>query len=136
VQATTTDVINQVFDATSPQPEWQGQLNETHAFSGRAVNQFIAAFQWSGILFGPSNPDATLAVFPTELKFSGGSFNTLSQNQGHPVGRHITQYQIVDDFSIRYGKPHAETWRRFSAGRPERVLLWQRHSGRGHDVSR
>lgn len=104
VQATTTDVINQVFDATSPQPEWQGQVNETHAFSGRAVNQFIAAFQWSGILFGPASPSATLAVFPTELKFSGGSFNTLGQSQADPVGRHITQYQIVDDFSIRYGK--------------------------------
>lgn len=104
VQATSTNVINQAFDLSSPQPEWQGQLNETHTFSSRAVNQFIAAFQWSGILFGPANPSATLAVFPTQLNFSDGSFNTLGQNQAHPVGRHITQYQIVDDFSFRWGK--------------------------------
>lgn len=104
VQATSTDVINKAFDLTSPQPEWQGQLNETHTFNSRAVNQFIAAFQWSGILFGPANPAATLQVFPTELKFTGGSFNNLGQNQADPVGRHITQYQFVDDFSIRFGR--------------------------------
>jgi hypothetical protein len=104
VQATTTDVINKAFNATSPQPEWQGQLNETHTFNSRAVNQFIAAFQWSGILFGPADPAATLNVFPTELTFTGKSFNNLGQSQADPVGRHITQYQFVDDFSIRYGK--------------------------------
>jgi hypothetical protein len=103
IQATTTDVINQAFDQSSPQPEWQGQLNETHTFSSRAVNQAVVAFQWSGILFGPADPTATLNVFPSQLKFSGGSFNALGQNQAHPVGRHITQYQIVDDFTIRYG---------------------------------
>jgi len=67
------------------------------------VNQAVVAFQWSGILFGPADPTATLKVFPSQLKFSGGSFNSLGQNQAHPVGRHITQYQIVDDFTIRYG---------------------------------
>jgi hypothetical protein len=104
VQATTTDVINPAFNATSPQPEWQGQLNETHTFNSHAVNQFIAAFQWSGILFGPANYATTLNTFPTELKFTGTSFNNLGQSQADPVGRHITQYQFVDDFSLRYGK--------------------------------
>ncbi len=104
VQATFTNTINPVFNQTSPQPEWQGQLNETHTFSNRAVNQFLAAFQWSGILFGPANYPATLQAFPTELKFSGGSFTSLGQNQEHPVGRHITQYQLVDNFSITFGK--------------------------------
>jgi hypothetical protein len=104
IQATTTDLINPAFDQSSPQPEWQGQLNETHTFGSRAVNQAIAAFQWSGILFGPADPATTLNVFPAQLKFAGNSFTTLGQNQAHPVGRHITQYQIVDDFSIRFGK--------------------------------
>ncbi len=104
IQATTTDLINPAFNQSSPQPEWQGQLNETHTFGSRAVNQAIVAFQWSGILFGPEDPPTTLNVFPAQLKFSGNSFTTLGQNQAHPVGRHITQYQIVDDFSIRYGK--------------------------------
>jgi len=104
VQATNTDVIDQVFNATSPQPEWQGQLNETHVFQSRAVNQFIGAFQWSGILFGPANYPAALAAFPAKLTFSDGSFHYLGQNQADPVGRHITQYQFVDDFSLTLGK--------------------------------
>jgi hypothetical protein len=104
VQATSTNTINSAFNQTSPQPEWQGQLNETHSFSSRAVNQFLGAFQWSGILFGPGNYPATLQTFPTELKFSGNSFTTLGQNQADPIGRHITQYQFVDDFSVTLGK--------------------------------
>ncbi|MGC2403746.1 MAG: carboxypeptidase regulatory-like domain-containing protein [Acidobacteriaceae bacterium] len=104
IQATNTDVINQVFNQASPQPEWQGQLNETHIFQNRAVNQFIGAFQWSGILFGPSNYPAALDAFPAKLTFSDGSLHYLGQNQAEPVGRHITQYQFVDDFSITWGK--------------------------------
>jgi hypothetical protein len=104
VQATNTDVINPVFNATSPQPEWQGQLNETHTFQSRAVNQFIGAFQWSGILFGPANYPAALDAFPAKLTFSDGSLHYLGQNQADPVGRHITQYQFVDDFSMTFGK--------------------------------
>ena len=104
VQATSTNVINPAFNLTSPQPEWQGQFNETHTFSQRAVNQFVAAFQWSGILFGPANYASTLGTFPALLNFSGGNFASLGQNQENPTGRHITQYQFVDDFSITYGK--------------------------------
>ena len=104
VQATSTNTINSAFNQSSPQPEWQGQLNETHTFGSRAVNQFLGAFQWSGILFGPANYASALAAFPTELEFSGTSFTTLGQNQSNPVGRHITQYQFMDDFSITQGK--------------------------------
>jgi hypothetical protein len=104
IQATNTNVINSAFNLSSPQPEWQGQLNETHTFSTRSVNQFIAAFQWSGILFGPADPAAALAVFPSQLNFTGNSFTELGQNQAHPVGRHITQYQIVDNYSYTFGK--------------------------------
>jgi hypothetical protein len=104
VQATNTNVINSAFNLSSPQPEWQGQLNETHTFSARSVNQFIAAFQWSGILFGPADPSAALAVFPSQLNFTGNSFTELGENQAHPVGRHITQYQLVDNYSYTLGK--------------------------------
>jgi outer membrane receptor protein involved in Fe transport len=104
VQATNTNVINSAFNLSSPQPEWQGQLNETHTFSARSVNQFIAAFQWSGILFGPADPAAALAVFPSQLNFTGNSFTELGENQAHPVGRHITQYQLVDNYSYTFGK--------------------------------
>src|ERR1700691_4534707 len=36
VQATNTNVINSAFNLSSPQPEWQGQVNETHTFSARS----------------------------------------------------------------------------------------------------
>src|SRR6202167_2663468 len=36
VQATSTNTINPAFNLTSPQPEWQGQLNETHTFNSHA----------------------------------------------------------------------------------------------------
>ena len=104
LQASTTNVINPIFNSVSPQPEWQGQWNETHTFNSRAVNQFIAAFQWSSITGGPPDIPATLAVFPTQLAFSGGSLTTLGQSQAYKTGRPITQYQIIDDFSITYRK--------------------------------
>jgi hypothetical protein len=104
VEVTSTNTINSVFNQISPQPEWQGQLNETHTFGRQAVNQFLGGFQWSGILLGPRNYTAALSAFPTGLKFSGNAFATLGQNQAAPTGRHITQYQFVDDFSITLGK--------------------------------
>jgi len=103
VEVTSTNAIKPVFNEISPQPEWQGQLNETHTLS-RAVNQFLGAFQWSGILVGPANYAAALNAFPTDLEFSGGSFTSLGQNQADPTGRHITQYQFVDDLSINFGR--------------------------------
>jgi hypothetical protein len=45
-----------------------------------------------------------LAVFPSQLNFTGNTFNELGQNQAHPVGRHITQYQLVDNYSYTFGK--------------------------------
>lgn len=104
LQASTTNVINPIFNSVSPQPEWQGQWNETHTFNSSSVNQFIAAFQWSSITGGPPDIAATLAAFPTELSFSGTSLTTLGQSQAYKTGRPITQYQIVDDYSHTFGR--------------------------------
>jgi Carboxypeptidase regulatory-like domain len=104
IQATTTSPFNPIFNNYSPQPEWQGQWNETHTFSGRAVNQAIAAFQWSNILSGPTNIPGMLSAFPTQLSFSGSSLTNLGNSLAALSGRAITQYQIVDDFSISVGR--------------------------------
>jgi len=46
LQATFTDPINSVFNATSDQPQYQGQLEETHNFGPHITNQVILAGQW------------------------------------------------------------------------------------------
>jgi len=104
IQASSTSPFNPIFNNYSPQPEWQGQWNETHTFSSRAVNQLIAAFQWSNILSGPTDIPDMLNTFPTQLSFSGGSLTNMGNSLAALSGRAITQYQIVDDFSINIGK--------------------------------
>ncbi len=103
-QPTFTDPINSAFNAISTQPEYQGQVQENHAFGADAVNQFIAAVQWYGALFGPKNLTQSLAIFPTTLSFSGSAFQTLGgENSIFPQGRNVTQYQFVDDYSTTFG---------------------------------
>ena len=99
----TIDPLNPLFDGYSPQPEWQGQFNETHTFNDHAVNQFIGAFQWSNIPGGPQNVTAATAAIPAELTLVGNTFTSLGSSQAVRTGRAITQYQIVDDVSYHIG---------------------------------
>src|SRR6202167_963916 len=111
-QASDTDPISPLFNITSSQPQWQGQLNETHSFGSSMVNQFILSGQWYSAVF--SNPDrtATLAAFPTTILYAGATipwFNIGGAAAGgagdafFPQGRNVTQYQIGDDFSRTLG---------------------------------
>jgi hypothetical protein len=105
LQATYTDPINSVFNAQSNQPQYEGQLNETHTFSGNAVNQFILSGSWYSAIFKPANLSAAVAAMPYRLRFAGGSFYDLGHDLNDwPQGRNVTQYQIVNDFSKVYGK--------------------------------
>ena len=45
-QATLTDAISPLFNLGSTQPQYEGQLEETHTLGANAVNQFIASGQW------------------------------------------------------------------------------------------
>src|SRR5947209_6710728 len=104
VQATGTDPINPIFNANSVQPEHEGQLNETHVFGAAATNQFIASGMWYSARFGPPNLSASLAAFPTTLSFADANFaNIGGTNYNYPQGRNVTQYQLVDDFSLVHG---------------------------------
>jgi outer membrane receptor protein involved in Fe transport len=109
VQATSTDRINPLFNTQSNQPEYQGQISETHIFNSNAVNEFKTSTLWYSAIFDSANPAATKAAFPTTLQFVGGDFSTLGGiGFLFPQGRNVTQYQFVDDFSYNRGK---HTWR-------------------------
>jgi len=108
VQATFTDPINPVFNAVSNQPEYQGQINETHFFSGTAVNQLVVSGQWYSAPFSQPNPQAAFQAFPTTLQFGNGLFTTLGgQDFAFPQGRNVTQAQLSDDFLEELRPAHA-----------------------------
>jgi hypothetical protein len=105
VQATGTDPINSAFNATSIQPEYDGQLNETHIFNPTTINNFILGVTWYKALFGPPSFSAAVALFPTTLTFADGApfVNLGGTDNNYPQGRIPTQYQITDDFSKTIG---------------------------------
>lgn len=104
-QATYTDPINPIFDASSAQPEWQSQVSETHTFGNNKVNNLVASMQWYSALFNIANPLAEAQALPETLALGDGSlFNLNNDGSFFPQGRNVTQYGIVDDFSWTRGK--------------------------------
>lgn len=106
LQATSSDPVNSVYSANSKQPEYDGQINETHTFNKNTVNSFSAGTLYYDAVFGPPNVGAGLALFPTTFSFGDGApFATLgSTNYSYPSGRDVTQYQFIDDLSYTHGK--------------------------------
>lgn len=105
VQPTYTDPISSVFNATSDQPDYEGQLEETHTFSPNLVNQFLAAGSWYSALFVSSDPSAAASAFPFGMLFEDNSFANLGgEDYDWPQGRNVTQYQINDDVSWTHNK--------------------------------
>jgi hypothetical protein len=100
LQASYTDPINPSFNVTSKQPEYEGQLNESHIFTPNLVNQFVfATMYYRGNSSNPNLAPST-ALFPYTLSFASGTFATLGgQNNQYPAGRNVTQYQFIDDLS-------------------------------------
>jgi hypothetical protein len=105
VQPTYVDPIDPVFNAQSDQPDYEGQLEETHTFTPNLVNQFILSGTWYSAYFLSDNTANAQAAFPYELDFIDGSFNNLANNEvAWPEGRDVTQYQVNDDVSWTHGK--------------------------------
>lgn len=115
-QPTFTDPVNPIFNAESIQPEYQGQLQETHTFGPTLTNQFLVAATWYTAIFGPSNLSGTLEAFPTTLGVADNSLGgtgactangistALSCDQWiWPQGRNVTQFQLGDDVSKSIG---------------------------------
>jgi hypothetical protein len=112
VQPTYTDSINPIFDATSNQPQNEGQLNYTHIFSSNVVNNFVFSTLYYSAVFGNLNPGSALAEFPGILNFTDSSLTNLGVGSGlngfenaffFPQGRRVTQWQLVDDVSVARG---------------------------------
>lgn len=104
VQPTYTDPINPAFDASSDQPDYEGQFAETHTFSARAVNQFLMTGSWYSAIFKNVNSATEFATFPFAM-FWDDNFLTSLNNIAYdwPEGRNVTQYQVGDDFSYTLG---------------------------------
>ena len=100
LQATYTDPISPTFNGLSKQPQYEGQLQETHSFGSSAVNQFIISGSWYSSVFTTNSLSAAKALIPFRLAFSGNSFSSLGRDLNlWPQGRNVTQYGIIDDFS-------------------------------------
>ncbi|PYX50902.1 MAG: hypothetical protein DMG79_04630 [Acidobacteria bacterium] len=100
VQATYTDPISPLFNALSKQPQYEGQLQETHTFGSTAVNQFILSGSWYSAVFTTNSLSAATALIPFRLGFSGNAFSSLGRDlNSWPQGRNVTQYGIIDDYS-------------------------------------
>jgi hypothetical protein len=108
-QPTYEDPINSAFNANSKQPDWEGQLQETHTFSPNLVNQFVFSTIWYSTIFNNVNPTGAAALMPYTMGFEDGSFTTLGgEIFDYPQGRNVTQYQFNDDVSWTKGKSTAK----------------------------
>jgi len=105
VQPSYTDPINSAFSAQSDQPDYEGQMAETHTFGSKASNQFLVTGSWYGALFVAKNPALEASTFPFQMLSYDGFLSTLDNNGlAWPEGRNVTQYQLADDFSYNLGK--------------------------------
>ena len=104
VQATFTDHINPIFNANSNQPEYQGQISETHIFSPNVINELKISDLWYSAIFKNPNQAQAFATFPTTLQFISGFSSLGGTDDVFPQGRNVQQAQLVDDFSINKGK--------------------------------
>jgi hypothetical protein len=115
-QPTVIDPINANFDALSKQPQYDNQLSETHIFSPNATNQFMGSFSHYVAQFS-QDASKVQSTFPYMIVASGAvPFTEFNLQGDFPQGRNITQYQIVDDYTLVKGKhtfKFGENYRRY-----------------------
>ena len=105
LQATYTDALSPLFNADSIQPQYSGQLGETHVFNPNITNQFTFALLWYSAIFTDQNLAAATAIVPFTAFWIDGSYNQLGgDNFIWPQGRNVTNYQFIDDVSVIKGK--------------------------------
>ncbi len=105
LQATYTDPLNSIFNAASIQPQYSGQLGETHVFTPNITNQFTFALLWYSAVFTNQSLAASKALVPWTVAWIDGSYNLLGGlNYVWPQGRNVTNYQFIDDVSVIKGR--------------------------------
>ena len=110
VQATYTSLLNPVFDALSPQPEYEGQMQETHTFTPNLTNQMLVAAIYYRAIFDNTSEAAAVAKVPFSLIFVDGDLGANpagawpgGEDAFFPQGRNVTGYQFQDDLSWTKG---------------------------------
>jgi hypothetical protein len=110
LQATYTSLLDPVFNADSPQPQYEGQLQETHTFSPSLTNQFLFAAIYYRAIFTNTSEAAGIALVPFTLEFADGDLGNNGSGAfpgGYdaiwPQGRNVTGYQFQDDLSWTKG---------------------------------
>ncbi|HLV87284.1 MAG TPA: carboxypeptidase regulatory-like domain-containing protein [Candidatus Sulfotelmatobacter sp.] len=106
LQATITDPINRALNAQSVQPQYEGQLQESHQVGANGINQFILAGAWYSAVFGPPNLAQAISLMPYQMTLTNGAFSTPGSTfySSWPQGRNVTQYQLEDDYSWQRGR--------------------------------
>ena len=116
IQPTATSFLNPIFNAQSPQPSYEGQLNETHTFTPQLTNQFLLAASYYRAIFTNTNATALASTIPFVLipegYASGGSWDVYGGaanwigdvDYAFPQGRNVTGYQFNDDLSWTKGR--------------------------------
>jgi len=110
LQASITDPFTSALNAQSVQPQYEGQLQESHQFGANGINQFILSGSWYSAVFAPPSLSAAQALMPYDLSFTSGQFTSPGSPlpgttfySSWPQGRNVTQYQIEDDYSWQRG---------------------------------
>jgi len=109
-QPTSTDLIlPAVFSTKSIQPEYEGQINETHIFSSSMVNNFILSGLWYSAVFLPDSGQAAVLAANgySTIQFNDGTLSALGGTStgdfNFPQGRNSAMAQVTDDLSITRG---------------------------------
>ncbi len=118
VQPTQTSFLDPIFNAESPQPSYEGQLQETHSFSPAITNQFLFGASYYRAIFTNTNGE-TLGASSIPFTLIPEGFATGSGNwdlalnasswvggadYAFPQGRNVTGYQFNDDLNWTKGK--------------------------------
>jgi len=116
VQPTQTSFLDPIFNAASPQPSYEGQMNETHTFSPRLTNQFLFTASYYRAIFTNTNASSLAKSIPFVLIpegfASGGEWDVNGNasswiggvDYAFPQGRNVTGYSFNDDVNWILGK--------------------------------
>ncbi|MGC1421215.1 MAG: carboxypeptidase regulatory-like domain-containing protein [Terracidiphilus sp.] len=122
IQPTQTSFLNPIFDASSPQPSYEGQLSETHTFTPYLTNQFLFAASYYRAIFTNTNgkalgaSDVPYVLIPEGYATGSGDWDLAGSTSNwvggadyaFPQGRNVTGYQFSDDLTWTKGK---NTWK-------------------------
>jgi hypothetical protein len=115
-QPTATSFIDPIFDAESPQPSYEGQLNETHTFTPNITNQFLFSASYYRAIFTNTRASELAKSIPFVLipeayatagawDISGNAADWIGNiDYALPQGRNVTGYQFGDDLTWLKGR--------------------------------